>query len=101
MEMCYCDRHNGEEPHNPGLFREDTNMAKQPQDYKHIAAWGGLLRSSDHYIRSEQLKALRDGAPLDAIYYDDLTEHRWITIEECVEATKQRIANILNPENNQ
>lgn len=45
--------------------------ALKPTDYKAIMLWGKTLGSYASYIRREQSRACEQGAPLDAIYYDD------------------------------
>lgn len=42
-----------------------------PSDYIAIRLWGKNLGSFSYYIRTEQEKAARMGAPLDALYERD------------------------------
>ena len=37
-------------------------------DYKHIRAWGYIMKSFDYYILTQQEKAAYENAPLDACY---------------------------------
>lgn len=42
----------------------------KPSDYHAIRLWGQNLGSYEYYIANEQLKAVKDNAPLDAIDKD-------------------------------
>jgi hypothetical protein len=44
---------------------------RKPEEYKHVRAWGNMLHSDASYIKEQQEKAAKAGAPLDAIYYRD------------------------------
>jgi len=52
-----------------------------PEAYKAIRLWGKNLRSFEYYIKGEQAKASRDGAPVDAIYYNH-TLDRWMYVRD-------------------
>ena len=66
----------------------------QASDYRHISAWDRMLGSFPNYIRNEQEKALKDDAPLDAVYQDFET-NEWVTIGDCVASTQDRIKQYL------
>ena len=55
-----------------------------PHEYKAIEYWGQMLGSMSYYIKTEQSRASRANAPLDAIYERDGV---WRTINECAECT--------------
>lgn len=40
----------------------------EPNEYKHIRAWGRMMHSYDYYIRNQQILASEENAPIDAIY---------------------------------
>jgi hypothetical protein len=42
--------------------------AMKPYQYKHIRAWGRMMRSHEYYITGQQEQACNDGAPIDAVY---------------------------------
>lgn len=46
-------------------------VATKPSDYLAIAVWGKRLGSFIYYIRGEQERALRDNAPIDALFERD------------------------------
>ena len=56
-------------------------MTIHPQTYKSIAAWGKMLSSMNYYIEQQQIKASKDNAPIDAIYYSQ-DEKRWICVSD-------------------
>jgi hypothetical protein len=43
----------------------------KPSDYLAIAVWGKRMGSFIYYIRDQQERALREGAPIDALYERD------------------------------
>lgn len=51
-----------------------------PKDYKHIRAWGQMMRSFEYYIQNQQEQAYDDQAPIDAIYKRG---EKWHTFSEC------------------
>lgn len=42
---------------------------EEAKKYRHIRSWGVYMRSYEYYIKSQQERAARDGAPEDALYY--------------------------------
>ena len=54
--------------------------ATSSTDYKAIRAWGISLGSFDYYIDRVQHEALRDGAPIDALYKPD--GGKWICMSD-------------------
>lgn len=40
------------------------------KEYRHIRSWGMKYRSLPFYIAGEQIRAAKEGAPVDAIYKD-------------------------------
>lgn len=52
-----------------------------PKAYKAIRLWGKNLGSYEYYIKGEQAKASHDGAPVDAIYFND-TIKRWYYVRD-------------------
>lgn len=49
----------------------NTEEKKAARLYRYIRSWGRMLRSYEYYIIGEQLRAMADNAPLDAIYKSD------------------------------
>ena len=64
---------------------EGETKHRNPEDYKHIAAWGRMLGSFRYYVKQEQAAAFEDGAPLDAIYKN--SEGEW-----------ERFSGVTNPD---
>ena len=53
----------------------------KPAAYKAIALWGQNLRSHDYYIKAQQERASRDGAPVDSLYFSQDVK-RWIYVRD-------------------
>lgn len=53
----------------------------RPEQYVWIARWGRGLGSRHAYVLGEQTRAAADGAPLNAVYYDDRAK-RWRTTDD-------------------
>ena len=53
----------------------------KPAEYKAIALWGANLGSFQYYIKAQQEKASRDGAPVDSLYFSDELG-RWIYVRD-------------------
>lgn len=54
-----------------------------PEAYKAIRLWGENLRSQEYYIKDQQVKASYDGAPIDAIYFNqDGPVRRWYYVRD-------------------
>lgn len=72
-------------------------MAKKqalwPGDYRAIQAWGIHLLSFEYYIREQQMKAFKDGAPLDAIYFRE--DRGWVRLTSCVPEVQKIIKYIM------
>lgn len=51
----------------------------EPEEYALIWLWGRLLSSQPSWIREQQERAAREGAPLNAIYRKEV---RWHTADE-------------------
>lgn len=63
----------------------------KPEDYKHIRAWGIELLSFNYYIESQQEQAVKDKAPINAIYWS-VEDNRYHTADEIKDpSTKARI----------
>ncbi len=60
-------------------------MGHQPHEYRLIALWHAS--SYAYYVMDLQRQAAQDGAPLDAVYWDDKGSGRWVTGSEIKEAT--------------
>ncbi len=56
-----------------------------PDDYVGVWAWGDYMGSHSYYIEQEQRKAVRDRAPLDAMYYSDGLR-RWVCVSDLSES---------------
>jgi hypothetical protein len=70
-------------------------MTGLAQDYKCIAIWGMMLRSYPYYIAMQQAEALKDEAPLTAIYKDCNTG-KWVTADQIKsEETRKELINRL------
>jgi hypothetical protein len=52
-----------------------------PKAYKAIRLWGENLGSYEYYIENQQRRAAEDGAPVDAIYFND-TLKRWMYVRD-------------------
>lgn len=65
-----------------------TDMPK-PSDYKYIRAWGQYLGSYEYYIKSQQIGACEENAPLDAIYYS--IENGWRTVKDIPEEAQAEL----------
>jgi len=50
------------------------------EKYAHIRTWGCLLGSYEYYIKGEQSRAEREGAPVDALYKSH--EGHWVTARD-------------------
>ena len=60
-------------------------------DYIYIQAWHKMTGSYQYYIDMMVSKAQQDGAPENAIYYDDFS-HKWMTLDDVVSSdTKARV----------
>lgn len=59
-------------------------------DYIYIRAWHRMTGSFNYYIEDQVDKARADKAPETAIYFDRYG-NRWVTLEECVERTQERV----------
>ena len=59
-------------------------------DYIYIRAWHRMTGSFAYYIEDQVDKAREDKAPQTAIYFDRYA-NRWVTLEECVERTQERV----------
>lgn len=66
----------------------------KPEDYKHIKAWGHMMKSYADYIYRQQQKAAEAGAPLDAIYERD---GKWHTFDEVTSPETKRIVESYLP----
>jgi hypothetical protein len=53
----------------------------KPSEYQHIKVWGQMMSSFEYFIASEQMKATKDNAPLDAIY--QCQDGTWRRFSEC------------------
>jgi hypothetical protein len=73
-------------------------LKPEPKDYKHIAAWGGMLGSFQYYITREQEKAAAAGAPLDVIYFQtaEQAESSRLCGVDC-HAGWHRFSEVTNP----
>ena len=60
-------------------------------DYRHIAAWGQVLQSFQYYITDQQEKALRDNAPIDAVYFSH--DGKWITFRDIENSRTKELVN--------
>lgn len=56
-------------------------MATKASDYKHIRSWHRTSGSFEYYIKQQQEKALKEGAPDDALYYSHTTD-RWVCMSD-------------------
>lgn len=56
-----------------------ANNKHAPEAYELIWRWGRLLSSQPSWIREQQERAAREGAPLNAIYRKEM---RWHTADE-------------------
>jgi hypothetical protein len=66
----------------------------QPEQYRHIKAWGQCLASDASYIRHQQEIAAADLAPLDAIYKGD--NGAWSTYSQVTnDSTRQKMNTVL------
>lgn len=54
--------------------------ATKPSDYKGIELWGRLLGSRTYFIEMEQEAALRDHAPIDAVYRSNGGTGPWVCV---------------------
>lgn len=60
----------------------------QPHEYVAIKLWGIELGSYPYYIKDQQAKASREGAPVDALYFCQPTHapagsaDRWICVSD-------------------
>lgn len=61
----------------------------KPSEYKHIRAWGKLLRSYDYYIELEQHRASENNAPINAVY--DKGDNDWVTADTCQPDTQESL----------
>lgn len=59
-------------------------------DYIFIRAWHRMSGSFDYYIEALVEKAKAEKAPETAVYFSR-DRKRWITIEECVPGTQDRV----------
>lgn len=65
-----------------------------PQDYKHIAAWGRFMGSYETYIKAQQELAASENAPLNSIYCNfGKDSKRWATADQIVNDAKRKYIN--------
>ncbi len=53
-------------------------MKREPSDYIYIRAWHALTGSREYYIIGMQERAVREDAPLDALY----KAGEWVTLRD-------------------
>lgn len=67
------------------LQEKGKKMQSRAKAYRHIEVWGEQMGSSRSYIHEQQLLAVEDNAPLDAIY----KRERWHTAGEVTNPAMQ------------
>ncbi len=55
-------------------------LMTSPDEYVYIRKWGEMLYSTPWFIREEQERAARDGAPLNAVFLGD--DRTWRTTDD-------------------
>ena len=71
----------------------DTMRGEVMKAYPYIRAWGIALKSMNPYIEWQIKLAAKDDAPERAVFRD--MEDKWITIDDCVPGTQERIEEIV------